>query len=63
VEEIDSAYCNNRPKNAQNRSHIMYFHINYDMVKKVEEKLKEWMKTWSDACICPQKLNAPMKIR
>jgi hypothetical protein len=59
VEEIDSRYCNNRPKNAQNRSREMYFHLNYDMVKK----LKEWMKTCSDTGICPQKLNTPMKIR
>lgn len=53
VEEIDSKYCNNKPKNAQNRSHVMYFHLNYDMVKKLVKKIKEWMKTCSDASICP----------
>ncbi len=40
MEEIDSTYCNNRPKNAQNRSHIMYFHLNYEMAKNLGEKLK-----------------------
>ncbi len=51
MEEIDNTYCNNRPKNVQNGSHVMYFHLNYDMAKKLGKKLKEWMKTCSNECI------------